>query len=103
VFNYYRQFIDEERIKIVWFEEFIQNTVDTFQDICRFLDIDDTIIIQADKRHQSSREQVLSNSGDQLINTSRETEVRTWALNQIRDDNSRFLDYFGKPPDYWVI
>ena len=107
VFNHYRQFIDEERIKIVWFEEFIGNTVDTFHDICRFLDIDDTIIIQADDRYQNSREQVLGNTDRELhgnhplINTSWDAEVRTWLLNQIRDDNSRFLDYFGKPSDYW--
>jgi hypothetical protein len=107
VFNHYRQFIDEARIKVVWFEEFIGNTVDTFHDICRFLDIDDTIIIQADERYQNSREQLLStvsdksNEGSPLINTDWDTEVRTWVLNQLRDDNSRLLDYFGKPQDYW--
>jgi hypothetical protein len=107
VFNHYRQFIDEARIKIVWFEEFTGNTVDTFHDICRFLDIDDTIIIQADERYQNSREQLLntitdnSNGGSPVINTDWDTEVRTWVLNQLRDDNCRLLDYFGKPQDYW--
>jgi hypothetical protein len=91
----------------VWFEKFTGNTVDTFHDICRFLDIDDTIIIQADEQYQNSREQLLNtitdnfNGGSPVINTDWDTEVRTWVLNQLRDDNCRLLDYFGKPQDYW--
>ena len=107
VFAHYRQFIDEEQIKIVWFEEFIEDTVGTFHDICRFLGIDDTLIIQADEKYQNSREQLLNtlthkyNNDQLLINTDWNAEVRSWVLNQLRDDNCRILDYFGKPPDYW--
>ena len=107
VFDHYRQFMDEDRIRIVWFEEFIENKLAIFHDICRFLDIDDEVVIQANESHQNSREQVL-NRIDRMfcedrpsINTSWDPQVRSWVLSQIKDDNSRLLDYFGKPADYW--
>ena len=99
--------MDENRIRIVWFEEFIENKLEIFHDICRFLDIDDEVVIQANESHQNSREQVL-NRIDRMfcedrpsINTSWDPQVRSWVLSQIRNDNSRLLDYFGKPADYW--
>lgn len=107
VFSHYNHYIDECRIKIVWFEEFIGDTVNTFHDICRFLNIEDTIIIKPDNKYQNSREQVLSQLrsvvGDKraMADTTWDAEVRTWVLSQIRDDNTRFLDHFGKPRNYW--
>lgn len=106
IYNHYSRHIDDDRIKIVWFEEFIENTEDTFQEICEFLCIDDTVIIQANEKYQNSRLQVLSNidrasNGLPSINTEWEAEVRTWVLSLIRDDTRRFLAYFDKPPDYW--
>jgi len=107
VYSYYRAHIDEERIKVVWFEDFIDNTLDTFHMICRFLDIDDSISIEANKAHQNSREQVLNTishnrHGSYLeYNTTWDNKVRAWVLDQIRDDSKCLLDHFDKPLNYW--
>ena len=56
VFDAYRQKFDESKIKIVWFEEYTANTVAVFQDVCRFLEIDDTVVPDIEQRtHQQPR------------------------------------------------
>ena len=39
--------------------------------------------------------------GNVKPNTTWDEEVRRWVIGQIRDDNCRFLDYFGRPRNYW--
>jgi hypothetical protein len=107
VFDYYRQSIDESRIKIVWFEDFIKGTGKIFLEICRFLDIDEVHSIFADELCRNSRSQVLhrisrNSPGRSLhICSDWDPETRAWVIEQLRDDNCRFLRHFGKPPDYW--
>jgi len=107
VFDYYRHHFEEQRIKIIWFEEFISDTDSVFRGVCRFLDIDDNVVIDAKRVHQNSRTQVLQSlarehegSGPQFdLNWTPET--RQWVLDQIGEDTIRFLKYFGKRTDYW--
>ena len=105
VFDAYRQKIQESRIKIVWFEEYIADTVAVFQDVCRFLEIDDSVIPDFERERTNSREDAstrLANLGRANIepNTTWNEEVRRWAIDQIRDDNCRFLSHFGRPKNY---
>lgn len=107
VFNHYRQHFGEQRIKIVWFEEFISDTDNIFRDVCRFLDISDEISIDLNRAHQNSRSQVLQVINKEhkgncpTLDSSWTQETKQWVLNQIREDSTQFLKYFGKPADYW--
>jgi len=106
VFDAYRQKFDEARIKIVWFEEYIANTTAVFQDVCRFLDIDDRVKPDLERERTNSRDlaatrmATIGRPGIQ-INTTWDDATRRWVIDQLRDDNCRFLDYFGKPRNYW--
>ena len=107
VFDYYRHHFREDRIKIVWFEDFINDTDSVFRDVCRFLNIDDGLSIVPAKRQLNSRAQVLE-SVKQVhhgslpeMDADWDTETRKWVLDQIMEDNRQLLRYFGKPEDYW--
>jgi hypothetical protein len=106
VFDAYRQKFAESRIKIVWFEEYIANTIAVFQDVCRFLEIDDSVIPDFERERINSRSDAPTRlaklgRGNVVPNTTWDEEVRRWVIDQIRDDNRRFLSHFGRPLNYW--
>jgi hypothetical protein len=106
VFDAYRQKFAESRIKIVWFEEYIANPDAVFQDVCRFLEIDDTIVPDFERERMNSREDAPSRlaklgRGHITLNTTWDEEVRRWVIDQLREDNCKFLAHFGKPLNYW--
>lgn len=106
VFDAYRRAFGESRIKIVWFEEYIVNTMAVFQDVCRFLEIDDTQVPAVAQAWSNSRQEVTDRRarigrGDVQLNMTWEEKVRRWVVDQIREDNFRFLEYFGRPKTYW--
>jgi hypothetical protein len=106
VFNAYRQKFDESKIKIIWFEEYIPNRIEHFHDVCRFLGIDDTYVPDLGREMTNSRQQNFGRM-EQLgrspsnINTNWDPEIRKRVIDQIRDDNCKFLDHFGRPRNYW--
>lgn len=106
VFDAYRQHFCEEQIKIVWFDEYVNNRNQVFQDICQFLGID------GNKRHKSNKESTNSRSnahgrikklgrGELSINMKWNAAVRKRVIDEIRNDNIKFLQHFGKPSNYW--
>jgi hypothetical protein len=106
VFDAYRKKFDESKIKIVWFEEYVANTTAVFQDVCRFLEIDDKVIPDLERERTNSRERAAARMAaigrsNTQVNTTWDEETRRWVIDQLRDDNCRFLDYFGKPRNYW--
>ncbi len=106
VFDAYQQRFGEQSMKIVWFEEYTANTTGVFQDICHFLGIDDTFVPDLEKERTNSRDDVaqrLAGIGrsNLKINTVWDETVRQKIINEIREDNSRFLAHFGKPQDHW--
>jgi hypothetical protein len=106
VFDAYRQEFDELKIKIVWFEEYIANPIAVFQDACRFLEIDDTLIPDLARQRTNSRENASTRMarlgrGNVQVNTEWDGETRQRVIDQIRDDNCRFLAHFGRPKDFW--
>lgn len=106
VFDAYRQTFDEAKIKIVWFEEYISKPTAVFQDVCRFLGIDDSVIPDFECERTNSRENAaarMARLGRKSIqvNTTWDIETREWVINQIREDNCRFLAHLGRPRDYW--
>lgn len=106
VFDAYRKKFDESKIKIVWFEEYIANQTAVFQDVCRFLGIDDKVKPAAQREKTNSREAApdrlaaLGRAGVTL-NTTWEPQTRQWVIDQIRDDNLQFLAHFGRPKNHW--
>jgi hypothetical protein len=106
VFDYYRRNFGESRIKIVWFEEFVADIDAVFSDICRFLEIDDTIHIRIPKEGQNRRDTVIGRMkqlgrGHLKADIRWDDETYRWTIDQLREDNCRFLGYFDKPSDYW--
>jgi hypothetical protein len=107
VYSHYRRFVDESHIRIVWFEEFVADTTAGFQNVCSFLGIDSDTQIEPNKQHRNSREQLISHLQQQSpvrppdIELTWTPESRNWVEEQLADDSRTFLDYFGKPPDYW--
>lgn len=106
VFDAYRKRFDESQIKVVWFEEYIADTTAVFQDVCRFLEIDDTVVPDRERELSNSRDKVASRlaelgKADFKVETDWVNETRQWVINQLRDDNLRFLAHFNRPKDYW--
>lgn len=106
VFDAYRQRFDEARIKIIWFEEYTADTAAAFQDVCRFLEIDDLVVPNLARERTNSRDDAgermaRHGRGDVAINTTWDEATRQWVIDQLRDDNTRFLAHFGKQRDYW--
>lgn len=106
VFDAYRQRFGESRIKIVWFEEYAANTTAVFQDVCRFLEIDDAVVPDLQRERTNGRDSAGERlarlgRGDVAIDTSWDEATRAWVIHQIREDNTRFLAHLGKPQDFW--
>jgi hypothetical protein len=108
VFDAYRKAFQESQIMIVWFEEYVANQVAVFQEVCRFLKIDDTILPDLTGEQANSRERAKSKMkalgrGHIEINTVWDDELRNGIIDQLREDNCRILEHFGKPRDYWGV
>jgi hypothetical protein len=106
VFDAYRHAFGEPRVKIVWFEEYTANTTAVFQDVCRFLEIDDKVVPDVNRARANSREEApvrLAKIGraDVQLNTTWDEPTRRWVIDQIRDDNCKFLAHFNRPINYW--
>jgi hypothetical protein len=106
VFDAYRQEFDESRIKIVWFEEYTVNRTAVFQDVCRFLEIDDTLEPGIEREKTNSRENAANRMAQRGLShvpviTVWEEETRKRIIDWIREDNCRFLAHFGRPKNFW--
>ena len=106
VFDAYRQKFDESKIKIVWFEEYIANRTAVFQDVCRFLEIDDARVPGVDREKTNSRDNAANRMAQRGLShvpviTKWDEETRNRIIDQIRDDNCRFLAHFGRPKNFW--
>lgn len=106
VFDAYRQKFKESRVKVVWFEEYVADRVAIFQDVCRFLEIDSAFVPDLSRELTNSRDNAtlrLARLGrfNVDLNTTWEESIRQWVIDQIRDDNCRFLSHFNRPKNYW--
>jgi Sulfotransferase family len=106
VFDAYRQKFTESKIKIVWFEKYVADTKAVFADVCRFLGIDDTVVPKPQEERTNSRENATERMarlgrGKVQVDQDWDPETRKWVIDQIRDDNCRFLAHFGRPENHW--
>jgi Sulfotransferase family len=106
VFEAFRKQFGEQRIKIVWFEDYISNTEAVFRDVCRFLEIDCNINPSIDTQERNSRldapiRMAKLNRQNVKIDTEWDQRTKHYVVGQVRDDCQRFLKYFGRQPDFW--
>ena len=106
VFDAYRRNVGETRIKIVWFEDYVANPEAVFRDVCRFLDIDDSVPIDFERQRLNSRAQAderlaALNWQHIKIDTEWDGQARQYVLDLIRDDTARFLTHFGRQSEIW--
>jgi hypothetical protein len=106
VFDAYRSNLGEAKIKIVWFEDYVANPGPVFGDVCRFLEIDDTVLPdfgrqELNSRANAARRLAALNRHDVSIDTEWDSETKQYVLDLIRDDTSRFLAHFGRQAEIW--
>ena len=106
VYDAYRQALGESRIKVVWFEEYVIRQAEVFKEVCRFLEISDQVEPNLAAESMNSRDLAAQRMqrwgrGQVAINTEWEPELRRQVIDQIKADNVRLLQHFGKPADYW--
>jgi len=106
VYDAYRQKFGESRIKVVWFEEYIASQTPVFQAVCRFLEINDSLPPDSsheltNSRKHSFERRIKSGWGEPKLNTNWDEETQKWVIDQIREDNCKFLAHFGRPKDFW--
>lgn len=94
VFDAYRQAFGEAAIKVLWFEDYAARTLEVFQDVCRFLGIDDTFEPELGQQDRNERAEVHASP---VWNPALKARV----VDAIREDNLRFLDHFGKGREHW--
>lgn len=99
VFDAYRRVFGEARIKVVWFEEYVSRTKEVFKDVCRFLEIDDTLDPDLQSQKINGREDParLIPQLDQAWDPA----LRRRVIEVIQADNLRFLAHFDRPRDHW--
>jgi hypothetical protein len=106
VFDAYRKKFGEEKIKVIFFEDYLVNQMEHFRDVCRFLQITDTCTPDLSREMTNSRDQNYKRlkaygRDPEKIDTHWDQDTRQWVIAQIRDDNLHFLEHFGKPRNYW--
>lgn len=86
----------EGRVKVVWFEDYIARPLEVFQEVCRFLGLDDRFTPALSGEVRNARAPGLPAAA-----LAWRPEVRRAVLDALREDNLRFLARMGKPRDHW--
>ena len=128
--NYYRNHYPDDRILVLFYEEFKTSPAKAIEKCLRFLGVDPTVKIQSTRTRTNishedkilmrllrkipffntayhslpKRFQYSLNAKLRRPATSRpvwDNETRLWLFEQIAEDITQFLDFYGKPADYW--
>jgi sulfotransferase family protein len=107
VFDAYRRLFSDDHIKIVWFEEFTQDTGRVFSDICEFLGIaprSPSEVSGVGKNDQANVLIRLERLGRSIegIDMNWSDDMKQYVLGKISSDMHHFLACFGKPDDHWI-
>jgi len=105
VFDAYRRRFEESQIMVLWFEEFVTETARVFQEVCRFLGIDDRVVPRVEDgriyTHRAAARMAGLGRGHLRLNTIWDPSLRQAVVEQLREDNCRLLQCFGRPLNYW--
>ncbi|MBS1766225.1 MAG: sulfotransferase [Acidobacteria bacterium] len=107
VFDAYRTAFGEDRMKVLWFEDYTANPVAVFQDVCRFLGLDDTFVPDVNRQVANRREDALAHAAivnkalPPVVDMVWDADLRRQVTDALREDNLKLLRYFGKRDDHW--
>lgn len=106
VYQAYRQFFPENRIHIIWFEDFIKNPVAQIQECCQFLEVNRDFNPDMTLTEQNERSKNISlingldqGQMDKILQWV--PELKAKVLAELKDDNLQFLKHFKQTKDYW--
>ncbi|HEU4950380.1 MAG TPA: sulfotransferase [Holophagaceae bacterium] len=86
----------EERVKVLWFEDYIAHPWEVFREVCRFLGLDERFTPSLAGEVRNARAPGLPAQA-----LAWRPEVRHAVLEALREDNLRFLARLGRPLDHW--
>ena len=103
----YRKYFPDHRIKIIWFDEYVNNPDVVLADVFEFIGVDPSIIIPYSHLPIASSKSLINKmiiSGRTTsIDTTWNRSTRQWTIEQLGNDTRQFLEWCGKPADYWQI
>jgi Sulfotransferase domain len=134
--NAFRPYFPDNRIHIVFYEDFKNDPTTVMRSCFQFLDVDPDIALESPNLHigdyssktvprnilSQLREYSLFRTSKKLIPTSVRKQIkklllskkvsgrpqwhpeaREWVADILEDDSHKFLEYYGKPKDYWKL
>ena len=103
----YRKYFPDHRIKIIWFDEYVNNPDAVLADVFEFVGVDSSIIIPYSHlpiASSKSRIEKMKISGRTTsLDTTWNRLTLQWIIEQLGNDTRQFLEWCGKPADYWQI
>jgi len=103
----YRKYFSDQRIKIIWFDEYVNNPDAVLADVFEFIGVDPSIVIPYSHLPIASRKSRINNmkmSGRTTsIDTTWNRSTRHWVIEQLGSDTRQFLEWCGKSADHWRI
>jgi hypothetical protein len=107
VYSAYREKFPAENIRVIWFEELVEDPNGVFRDLCSFLGIRQQDPIPVEYSETNSQEHVearINRMGRSIegVDLNWSEEAIQFVFSAIGDDIKQFLDFFGKPGDYWL-
>jgi hypothetical protein len=103
----YRKHFPDQRIKIIWFDEYVTNPDAVLADVFEFIGVDPSIRIPYSHLPIASRKSriiKMKMSGRTTpIDTTWNRSTRQWTIEQLGNDTRQFLEWCCRPSDYWQI
>jgi len=103
----YRKYFSDHHIKIIWFDEYVADPDAVLEDIFKFMGVDPSIKIRYSHlaiASSESRIKKMKLSGrPPHIDTTWNPTDRQWVIEQLGNDTRQFLEWCGRPTDYWRL
>jgi len=103
----YRKYFPDERIKIIWFDEYVKNPDAVLADVFEFIGVDPSIVIPDSPFAITSRKSRINKmkmyGRTTSIDTTWNPSTRHWVIEQLGSDTRQFLKWCGKSADHWRI
>jgi len=97
----------DHHIKIIWFDEYVADPDAVLADVFRFMGVDPSIKIQhshlAIASSESRIEKIQLSGRPPHIDTTWNPTDRQWVIEQLGNDTRQFLEWCGRPEDYWRL
>ena len=103
----YRRYFTDKQIKVVWFDEYVNDPDAVLSEIFAFIGVDPLIRIEhshlpiASSKSRINKIQILGRTIP--IDKTWNRETRRWAIAQLGNDTKQFLEWCGRSPNYWRI